>query len=131
MFPRRHSRRPLLHWLMLVGVMLGLVLQPVLASMGELHELTHGLAEAHLHADDSHDVETELLAQDEVGDRTASALHVVHHMAHCCGQTAAAAMAPTLAVLSCPVSSSVPSLELTRRPASEPALAPFRPPIHA
>lgn len=127
--PRR-PRRPLLHWLMLVGLVLGQVFQPVLASMGELHELSHGLSEAHLHADEPHDIGAELTAQAETEDRAAGALHVVHHFAHCCGQTAAVTM-PALAVVTCFGAAAPPAISLTQRLASGPALAPFRPPIGA
>jgi len=43
----RHSRQSLYRWLMLAALALSVILQPVLASVSELHELTHAAAGAH------------------------------------------------------------------------------------
>lgn len=125
---RRPSHRSLMHWLLLVALLLGGVFQPMLAAVGELHELTHGLSEQHLH--DGGDVRTELAHADESGDRTAGTLHLIHHFAHCCGQVSAM-LAP---VIDAPltVHAPLPIRPWTaQRVATEPALAPFRPPIRA
>lgn len=125
---RRH-RYGILHWLMLVGFLLSLVVQPVLASMGELHELAHGLTETHLHAAGGDDLSDELAAQEEDEDAAAQALHVVHHMAHCCGQGAVAAPALRFELMS--PEADAPESMLYARPLTAPRVAPFRPPITA
>ena len=68
---------------------LGLALQPVLASAGELHALAHDPGGDHAHA--LHDAEGEQnrLAADGPDDE-AETLHTLLHFAHCCGATAAA-----------------------------------------
>lgn len=121
-------RRSLLHWLVSTCLVLAMIVQPVLASIGEMHELAHGLAETHVSGDDHDDVRAELAAQGEAGDREATTLHLVHHMAHCCGQTAAPAVSFDPAVL--PVAEGPLAIcAALERPADEPRLAPFRPPI--
>jgi hypothetical protein len=113
-------RRSLLHWLVSTCLVLAMIVQPVLASIGEMHELAHGLAETHVSGDD-HDVRAELAAQGE-------ALHLVHHMAHCCGQTAVPVVSFAAALV--PVAAGPLAIcSALERPADEPRLAPFRPPI--
>lgn len=130
MSPLSRRHRSFLHWLVSTCLVLAMVVQPVLASVGELHELTHGLAEAHLSGDDPYDVQAELAAQGEAGDREATTLHLVHHMAHCCGQTAAPAVGFESAVVL--VGGQMPAVFWSLEPPDdEPRLAPFRPPIQA
>lgn len=107
---------------MLVSLVLAVVLQPVMASMAELHELGHGAEHAHV---DGGDLSTSEAADEDGG--TPDPLHAVHHIAHCCGQTA--------------VPSSTAQLRLMLLPAMKPAFTlavpharshphlPFRPPI--
>jgi hypothetical protein len=121
-------RRSLLHWLVSTCLVLAMIVQPVLASIGEMHELAHGLAETHVSGDDHDDVRAELAAQGEAGDREATTLHLVHHMAHCCGQTAAPAVSFDPAVLP-EAEGPLAICAALERPADEPRLAPFRPPI--
>lgn len=109
---------PLYRWLILVGLALGLILQPVLGSVGELHELTHGAASAHgaIEAD----------MPDSDGDG-AGALHQLHHLAHCCGH---AVMAPQTDLALVEVCHQEPrNLVDTSVVSSGNWLAPFRPPI--
>lgn len=125
MTPHRRPARPFLRWLLLVGLVLGGVFQPMLAAMGELHEFTHGLSEQHLH--DGGDVQTEL---DEAGDRADGTLHLIHHFAHCCGQLSAM-LVPSVDL---PVAAHDTSPVLpgsAQRVLSDLAPAPFRPPIRA
>lgn len=124
---RRH-RRTLLRWLTCLSLMLALIVQPTLAAVGELHELSHGLEEAHLATGAHGTITAEIAAHQEGGDRAAGALHVVHHFAHCCGQTAA----PVLGAL--PDFNALPPVRLpvdrlATPPAAAPLLPPFRPPI--
>ncbi|CAI8799799.1 MULTISPECIES: hypothetical protein [Gammaproteobacteria] len=106
-------------WLMLAILALGLVVQPILGSVSELHELTHDVA-------GTHGSEETLTAGE---DDTAGALHVVHHFAHCCGHAVPTAAAP---VVFSQISHIEPtSLTASRRVPSGRWLAPFRPPIAA
>ncbi len=63
MNPLIRRRRSLLHWLVSTCLVLAMIVQPVLASVGELHEMTHGLAESHLSGEGHADVQAELAAQ--------------------------------------------------------------------
>lgn len=117
-----NSRRPtpsLHRWLMLAVLALSVILQPVLASVSELHELTHDMASAH------GVVDTETPEEGE----GAETLHVMHHLAHCCGHVVASSTAPLVLA---DVGRSEP-VTLTGLPVvpSGRWLAPFRPPIAA
>lgn len=113
-------RRPTLsfcRWLMLAAVALSLVLQPVLASIGELHALTHDAAAAH---DDN-------MATGSTEEEGAGTLHVIHHLAHCCGHVVEFPIAPVMAIA---ISHNEPVDLLDIPPvAGGRWLAPFRPPI--
>lgn len=126
---RRH-RRTLLRWLTCLSLVLALIVQPTLAAVGELHELGHGLEEAHLATAECGSVSAEIAAHQENGDHAAGALHVVHHFAHCCGQTAAPALG-SLLDFNAPPPTRLAADWLITRPTSAPVLAPFRPPIAA
>lgn len=116
-------RRPTLsvhRWLMLVGLALSFVLQPMLASVGELHELAHDVVSAH------GTVGTD--ASEPEGD-DAGTLHQIHHLAHCCGNMVMAAVAPFALA-------AIDRDEPTNQADSQFVpdgqwLAPFRPPITA
>jgi hypothetical protein len=125
----RH-RRNLLHWLTTVSLMLALVLQPTLAAIGELHELGHGLDETHLASEDHEAVTDEVAEHGESGDRTAGFLHVIHHVTHCCGQVAVPAFESHPAPVQV-MHAAEPNPFTTARPANEPLLGPFRPPIRS
>lgn len=105
---------------MLVGLVLGLMLQPVLASIGELHELTHEAASAH-HALSSD------IAEGDSGD--AETLHQVHQFAHCCGHVV---MAPSAPMAVAQIGHDEPrALADPSQAPSRQSLAPFRPPNRA
>lgn len=116
------SRRPALslcRWLMLAALVLSVILQPVLGSVSELHELTHGVASAHDNSKTG--------APDE--GKAAGALHVMHHFAHCCGHVVPTSAAPlALPRIS---HSDVTDLTDSRQVPSGRWPAPFRPPIAA
>lgn len=116
----RRSMPSLYRWLMLVALALSVILQPVLASISELHELTHDAASVH------GSVESEAAGEE---DGTAGALHVMHHFAHCCGHVVASSTAP---LVQAEVGHSEPvNLSGSRFVPIGRKLAPFRPPIAA
>lgn len=118
------SRRPpslLTRWLMVAGLMLGLLVQPVVGQIGELHALTHDGGIPHgltnIDAPDGNDGEN--------GD--AGILHQSHHFAHCCAHVV---MAPQSTLALAEVHLSEP--RSLAKPSPIPGgrwLAPFRPPI--
>lgn len=115
---RPHRWLPFLRVLVLALFALGLVVQPVLATAGEMHELAHDPSGMHAHDLHADDVDAELIAADEQDEDGARTLHLLLHFAHCCG--AAAAMVPIL--------NSIPAMPLTGRLAI--AKAPIPPPAH-
>ena len=102
---------------MLAALALSLILQPVLASVGELHALSHDAATPH-------DGTMDTGSTDEEG---AGTLHVIHHLAHCCGHVVVFPVAPMMAIA---ISHNEP-VDLPGIPpvAGGRWLAPFRPPI--
>lgn len=105
---------------------LGLVMQPVLASLGELHEIAHDPTGTHaltVHADQAADISQDEVPQEQPG----SVLHALIH-AHCCAPSSLAWL-PAIDLIAGPSSADV---VLIPRPQvlSQPLLpAPFRPPI--
>lgn len=122
--PRRWL--PLLRVLVLGLLALGLVLQPVMAAAGEMHELAHDPsgAHSHVHADD---VDSESVATGE--SDTAETLHVLLDFAHCCGATAA--MASSLKPICCLPSGARLAISKATIPPAVRLQAPFKPPIFA
>lgn len=115
----RRLLRPLLRWLMLAGLLLGLAWQPVLAAASELHNLTHETISSHGNANTD--------VPDDEG--RAGVLHALHHFAHCCGQAALADAAPLmLAGIGHDAPARATGADRVPNGASH---APFRPPIQA
>ncbi|MBS7457925.1 hypothetical protein [Coralloluteibacterium stylophorae] len=116
---------PLLRVLVLGLFSLGLVVQPVMAAAGEMHELAHDPSGMHDHRLHAEDVEAELAATGEQdGART---LHVLLRFAHCCGATAA-----LLTVLKpVPAKPAPDRLAIAKTAIPPPArlATPFKPPI--
>jgi len=133
---RPRHRLPFVLRMFVLGLLaLGMALMPVLASVGELHELahdpsgSHGLAmhgDHHDAADDSHNEP----AADGAGEdgQGPDPLHALLHFAHCCGQQSltASALMPVLAQPEPSAALLMPDAQVAPR---SPALAPFRPPI--
>lgn len=128
MFDRCRTR-PLtwLHVLVLALFALGLVLQPVLAAAGELHELAHDPSGQHSHALHGDDMAAELSAAGENGEGDSSTLHLLLHFAHCCG--AAAAMLPVVESVSPMIRATRPAIDSAQRLAHARLPTPFKPPI--
>ena len=129
MSSRHRPRLPLpLRVFVLALFALGLALQPVLASLGGLHELAHDQAGAHAHADPSDDGNDESGAAESVDPDRSGVLHTLMHFAHCCGSSTAALTAG-LRVLPVALGAVTPALAESQIPLQSRALAPFRPPI--
>lgn len=128
--PRRPARSFRFHprVFALVLLVLGLVTMPVLAAMGELHELAHD--PSGMHGLSGHDEPAPDAAQDDEPreEGGSDTLHSLIHFTHCCGQSPLAAL-PGLVFVASPPAGGVlllPEPQLLSQPASR---APFRPPI--
>lgn len=122
---RRHRRPLLLRVFVLLWLALSVVAQPVLASLGGLHETDHGGAASHLHQHDGQHGNVDAGSDESGLDRV---LHDLLHLTHCCGQQAAwpAAAPVALAIdIAGPMLAALPQPRHgdTRRD------NPFRPPI--
>lgn len=108
---------------MTAGLVLGLLVQPVLGAIAELHEVT---STGHV----------EVAASMSVGGLDSSATEsgepdpqqLVHHIAHCCGHVAAMAT-DELSVPRMVSAGSVHRLDVACAARAERWPAPFRPPI--
>lgn len=102
----------------------GLVARPVLASIGETHELAHDPSGQHAHV-----IESDTTADTDASEER-SAGHALLHFAHCCGQ-----MSVTITELpSLPAAAPIagPVLLFETGPAAAGVRgSPFRPPIRA
>lgn len=107
-------------------LLLAVICQPVMASLGDLHEAAHG-TDLHAAASDPHDDAGTAPAGDE-GDRD-SLLHAVMCASHCCGHAVAmpAGMAMLPAVAPSRMRAAWPDQVLSPAPLAHP----FRPPIAA
>lgn len=116
---RRYLRLPAL-----VLLMLAVLINPLFASVGDLHEAISGDAE-HLHLSQQH-----ALTQDAVQDadgKGGDLLHAMMHAAHCCGHLNAipATYAPTpVSLVSAPAPQTVAAHSASATASSE-----IRPPI--
>ena len=109
----------------LAVLLLAVLVNPVFAAVGDLHESSHGGAE-HLqpvdadgHDDDHHDASRE--GQD------IDLLHALMHAAHCCGHLTAILSTAYFSQASA-FSGAIPTAVLAA-PHSAPRTDPFRPPI--
>lgn len=75
----------------LVLIMLTVLVNPVLAAVGDLHESSHGSV-GHMPAPSDHDPDHDGNAGTEGED--ADFLHTLMHAAHCCGHLAAILSSP-------------------------------------
>src|SRR3546814_12447706 len=75
---------PFLRVLALALFALGLVLQPVMAAVGEMHELAHDPSGTHSHDLHVDELNAELAAAGEQNQGGAKTLHVLLHFSHCC-----------------------------------------------
>ncbi|QOW19226.1 hypothetical protein INQ41_11415 [Lysobacter ciconiae] len=125
-----HSRRSgrtlrLLVWLVFA---LGVVVQPVMAAAGELHELAHDPSGSHTHA--PHGVIADPVAAPEgaSGPRENPSLHLLLDLAHCCG--GAVAVLPMLkGVVMAPAEAQDLALGTAAMLLTTRLSSPFKPPI--
>jgi len=135
MIHSRHRLPFVLRVFVLGLLVLGIAVMPMLASLGEIHELAHdGLGshamathgDHHAAAADLHD--EPVTGADGEDGQGSDPLHTLLHFAHCCGQQslAASAVMPLLAQPESSAALLMPDAQVVPR---SPALAPFRPPI--
>jgi len=124
---RPHRWLPLLRVLVLGLFALALVLQPVMAAVGEMHELAHDPSGTHSHDLHTDELDVELAAAGEQDQGGAKTLHVLLHFSHCCGATAA----PLPALKPLPVMPLSGRLAIAEIPIPLQAslTSPFKPPI--
>ncbi|HUH90548.1 MAG TPA: hypothetical protein VLZ76_07825 [Lysobacter sp.] len=129
-----HARRSCLITVLRVFVLAlfvsGLVVQPVLASLGELHELAHDPSGLHSHSVQSdHSAMPSILSsqQPQAAARTAT-LHMLLHFAHCCAQSSVV-MTTGLAFVAGVPTASQPTEQRAQVVLPTRPMALFRPPI--
>lgn len=125
---RPRYRLPLaLRVFVLVLFALSMALQPVLASMGEVHELAHDPTGGHAHVDHIDTLADDFSAADDKEEGAAGTLHTLLHFAHCCGQSAT--LIPALQVVNAMPTAEPPLLDMQQLPLHPRTFAPYRPPI--
>lgn len=128
LFSRLAPSRPTLLLLVWLVSALGMVVQPVMAAAGEVHELAHDPSGSHLHPADNAMADSAPDSGAARGTPDNPSLHLLMDLAHCCGGTVA--VLPALKIVSViPVitenlAGSEASMLLTPRLPS-----PFKPPI--
>lgn len=123
---------PAVRMIVLALLVLGMVLQPVLAAVGEYHDIEHNRPGTHAHALHASEVPGDLdqqrgTATDVPPSDDAPALHVLLHFAHCCGATAAV-LSGGQVLDTVTESETVVAIE-PQAPRQAPLPAPFKPPI--
>ena len=98
------------------------LVNPVFAAVGDLHESSHGRVE-HAQLGDSHDQADNAGLREEGGDL----LHALMHAAHCCGHLTAILSTPFVAHP--PLFSDAVPAPVFAAPHSPPRTDHFRPPI--
>ena len=114
----RKLLRALVRYAFLVVLAGSLVGQPVLAHISEIHDLAHATLE--------HDHDGARSSDEQDGE--GGVLQVMHHLAHCCGATAAMPQSP-LFVGAAPLRSAAPAGVAPIAHDDRRSLTPFRPPI--
>lgn len=118
---------PLLRVLVLALFALGLVVQPVLAAAGEMHELAHDPSGKHSHNLHADELDAGVAAADEQDQGGAKTLHVLLDFSHCCG--ASAATLPLLEPIPTVPASGRLAIAKAPIPLQARLTSPFKPPI--
>lgn len=114
--------------LMFALLALGLMLRPVLESVGGLHEMAHEPGDPHgLVVDGGHAAGGTTAHEEDAGG---SPLHVLAHIAHCCGQATVLPLV-SIALPHGAATGAGPIGFDSQLPRPALAIAPFRPPIAA
>lgn len=120
---RRH--RSLLHFTLVLLVAIGVLLQPVLGALGDLHDAEHAAAVQSDHGHSHHDGHDEPIGDDEaLGDPIGT--HILLHQGGVA--TSMALPEPSFRLLS-PTPAGEPSARTTPAPPIAVLTLPFRPPI--
>lgn len=130
MSSRCHRHRPLHHLLVLCALLLATLVQPVLASVADVHEATHAQVDhgRHDHAADSgQDAVTDAAQSTPGEDESGSFLHALASANHCCGH--AVAITSTLPRLLPALVAGNVSFALPTDPTGRVSGGLFRPPI--
>lgn len=132
--PSRQLAVSAVRTILLTLLALGMVLQPVLAAVGEYHDIEHSPAGTHAHALHASELPDEFdpergTARDVPPADDAPTLHVLLHFAHCCGATAAVLTGGQV-LDTVPGSETVAVIE-PQAPRRVSLPAPFKPPISA
>jgi len=123
---RTHRRKPWFRAVLLGLLALCMVVQPVLAASGDLHELLDHPEQAVMHLDGTGHHDAAVSADGE----PAELLHTLLHVAHCCGQVVSFDLVIPGAGWT-PASDSRPFSPATAPTRQLRRGAPFRPPIQA
>lgn len=108
-------------------LLLGVVLNPVLAYVSDIHEVEHASAGSHGDVDDHHQIDAAVADGDNEDDRTADIWHGLMHVGHAHGASTDALFASMIAVM--------PPAQAAAFPPTAPLTplqhiaGPFRPPI--
>ncbi|RRN55344.1 hypothetical protein EIM48_11380 [Pseudoxanthomonas sp. SGNA-20] len=126
----RFRSPPIAAQAVLLGLLVfGLLLQPVIAAVGEIHALAHDPSGTHQHELRTGISDGEQAVPGEQGQGESETLHMFVHFAHCCGFTAA--LLPGVAQLS---ALSPAGQLMATKPVLLPSAhlsSPFKPPIYA
>lgn len=106
---------------------LTLVLQPVMAAVGEMHELAHDPSGTHSHVLHAPDAGTAAEAADRDDHEATDMVHLMLHFAHCCAATAAVLPTPTPSI-GMPLRERLAAAKAAF-PAQMRLTSPFKPPI--
>ena len=127
LFRALRQRRFLLRLPALALLLLAVLANPVLASLGDLHEL--GSGGEHLHAVSDHDDTGPAHGHADGDDGEGDLLHALMHASHCCGHLTAIVPAP-LALPGMPPACAAPMADIVPVPSPQPTSL-LRPPIVA
>lgn len=123
----RRRRSALLRLPALALLLLAVLINPVFASLGDLHELGNGSGHLHAVSDHGDAVGSHEHADGDAGE--SDLLHALMHASHCCGHLTAIVPA-VFAVPGMPPASAAPLADPVPVPPSRPASL-LRPPIVA